>query len=451
VASKDSQTNTMHCPICHQHHQTLVHHFNGAADDSILKQLQTESPHWQPDSGACTRCIDQAQIEFWSTQQALSPHTSIDGYKILPIPQRLAAHPDYSGKGITICFIDSGFYPHPDIKNRILCIEDLSASNTSSVTVPNSNSWHGTMTAVVGTGDGTSSNGVYQSLAASAKLVLLKVADQEGKISGENIAKAIHWAIDHRKKFAIRILNLSVTDDWATSYRVNIVDQAIQKATDAGIVVVVAAGNDEHALVKAPANSPHAITIGGLNDHNTLHPIHQSWYPSTFGTTVDGLQKPDLIAPAIWIPAPILPLTKAHEQARLLFSLAQTQDSRYLKAKYINTAKQFGFESSLVFSNDEGIRQKLQTEIGQRKLITPDYQHADGTSFAAPIVSGIVAQMLEANPNLTPQKVKEVLGKTARTLPNVPSERQGAGVVHALNAVKAVKNVVQPKSPIFFF
>jgi serine protease AprX len=166
---------------------------------------------------------------------------------------------------------------------------------------------------------------------------------------------------------------------------------------------------------------------------------------------LDGLQKPDLIAPAIWIPAPILPLTKAHEQAKLLFSLAQTQDSRYLKAKYINTAKQFGFESSLVFSNDEGIRQKLQTEIGQRKLITPDYQHADGTSFAAPIVSGIVAQMLEANPNLTPQKVKEVLGKTARTLPNVPSERQGAGVVHALNAVKAVKNVVQPKSPIFFF
>lgn len=441
----------MHCPICSQPNQSLIRHFNGTADDSILKRLQTESPLWHPDSGACTRCVDQAQIELWSTQQAVLPHISIDGYKILPIPQRLAANPDYSGKGITICFIDSGFYPHPDIKNRILSIEDLSSSNTNAAKVSNSNSWHGTMTAVVGAGDGTSSNGVYQSLAASAKMVLLKVADQEGKISGENIAQAIHWAIDHRKKFAIRIINLSVTDDWATSYRINIVDQAIQKATEAGIVVVVAAGNDERALIKAPANSPHAITIGGLNDHNTLHPIHQSWYPSTFGTTVDGFQKPDLIAPAIWIPAPILPLTKVHEQARLLFSLANTQDPMYLKAKYINTANQLGFDSLLVLANEEHIRQKLQAEIGQRKLITPDYQHADGTSFAAPIVSGIVAQMLEANPDLTPQKIKAVLSKTARSLPNVPSERQGAGVVHALNAVKAVKKVVLPKSPIFFY
>lgn len=441
----------MLCPICLQSHKTLVHHFNGDLDEPIVEQLQLESPEWQPNLGACTRCIDQAQIEFWSTQDALSPHTTVDGYKILPLPQRLGAHPDYSGKGITICFIDSGFYPHPDIKKRILCIEDLSASNTNVASIPNSNSWHGTMTSVVGTGDGSASNGVYQGLAKSSKLVLLKVADETGRISGENIAKAIHWAIDNRKKFAIRILNLSVTDDWSTSYRINAVDQAIQKATEAGIVVIVAAGNDEHAMVKAPANSPHAITIGGLDDHNTLHPVNQSWYPSTFGTTVDGFQKPDLIAPAIWIPAPILPMTQNHEQAGMLFALIKTKNSRYLKAKYSNTATQLGFDPLLVLGKDEDIRKKLADEIGQRKLITSDYQHADGTSFAAPIVSGIVAQMLEADPTLTPQKIKEVLSQTARSLPNLSTERQGAGVVHALNAVKAVTKIAQPRSPIVFF
>jgi len=441
----------MHCPICHQQHQTLVHHFNGAFDEPILESLQAESPDWSPSMGACTRCIDQAQLEVWNAQGNLDLFSSIDSYKILPIPQRLAAHPNYSGKGTTICFIDSGFYPHPDIKNRILCIEDLSSSNANSAPVPDANSWHGTMTTVVGAGDGTLSNGLYQGLASSAKLVLLTVADEKGKISGANIAKAIHWAIDHRKKFAIRILNISVTDDWASSYRVNEVDQAIQKATEAGMVVVVAAGNDEHAMVKAPANSPHAITVGGLDDHNTLHPIGYTWYPSTFGTTVDGFQKPDLIAPAIWIPAPILPLTKAHEQARLLFEMVKTRESHYLKAKYTNAAHQLGVDRSLVYASSEDIRQKLQAEMGQRKLITADYQHADGTSFAAPIVSGIVAQMLEANPGLTPYKIKEVLLQTARSLFNVPAEHQGAGVVHPLSAVKAVQKVPAPQSTIFFF
>jgi subtilisin family serine protease len=144
-------------------------------------------------------------------------------------------------------------------------------------------------------------------------------------------------------------------------------------------------------------------------------------------------------------------MTQNHEQAGMLFALIKTKNSRYLKAKYSNTATQLGFDPLLVLGKDEDIRKKLADEIGQRKLITSDYQHADGTSFAAPIVSGIVAQMLEADPTLTPQKIKEVLSQTARSLPNLSTERQGAGVVHALNAVKAVTKIAQPRSPIVFF
>lgn len=440
----------MLCPICHQHHSTLLHQFNGDDDAPLLQKLQEEVPSWIPTQGACTRCVDQAQLEVWSAHDALTYHTSIDGYKILPIPERLAAHPDYTGKGITICFIDSGFYPHPDIKSRILHMTDLASKHPHSVLYPHPNSWHGTMTAVVGAGDGALSRGFYQGLASSANLVLLKVADEQGKISGENIAKAIHWAIENRKQYRIRILNLSVTDDWATSFHVNEVDQAVQKATEAGLVVVAAAGNDEHALVKAPANSPHAITVGGLDDHNTLHPSGNTWYPSTHGTTVDGIQKPDLIAPAIWIPAPLLPMSKEYHTAAVLFELAETQKHHYLKAKYANAAAKLGFDPTLVFYPSEHIRQKVHSEIGGRKLITPYYQHADGTSFAAPIVSGIVAQMLEANPALTPQKIKAVLSQTARKLPKLALERQGAGVVHALGALKAVQGLAK-KSAITIF
>ena len=72
-----------------------------------------------------------------------------------------------------------------------------------------------------------------------------------------------------------------------------------------------------------------------------------------------------------------------------------------------------------------------------QKFIHPHYQHVDGTSMAAPIVSGIVAQMLEANPSLTPTQVKEILMMTADPLNDAPAERQGAGAVNAGRAVAA--------------
>ena len=61
----------------------------------------------------------------------------------------------------------------------------------------------------------------------------------------------------------------------------------------------------------------------------------------------------------------------------------------------------------------------------------------DGTSFAAPIVTGVVAQMLEANPALRPNEVKRILMLTAKRLPNVEVERQGWGAVQPKAAVEA--------------
>jgi len=60
----------------------------------------------------------------------------------------------------------------------------------------------------------------------------------------------------------------------------------------------------------------------------------------------------------------------------------------------------------------------------------------DGTSFAAPIVSSIVAQMLQANPLLTPSEVKKILIATAERLPHYEVDRQGWGVVNPRRAVE---------------
>lgn len=80
-------------------------------------------------------------------------------------------------------------------------------------------------------------------------------------------------------------------------------------------------------------------------------------------------------------------------------------------------------------------RGHIRSWTTELKLITPYYQHVDGTSFAAPLVASTVACLLQANPTLTPQLVRDILMMTAYRLPNVPLERQGAGVLNAGLAV----------------
>ncbi len=427
----------MRCPICEQDHEKLLHNFNNACDLPIFEELQRKVPHWHPTQGVCHRCTDQAQVTALTNSGSIDFGVTIQGNKILPIPTRLLAHPSYTGKGVTIGFIDSGFYPHPDLKGRITAVIDITNDKIlhTQTYQTHSSDWHGTMTAVVGAGNGTLSNGIYKSLASDANVILLKVMDTKGIINGENITKALEWTIKNREKYNIRVVSLSVTDDQATSYRENAVDIAVARAVEAGIVVVAAAGNDTHANLKAPANSPHAITIGGLDDHNTLHPLASTLYHSTFGETIDGTHKPELIARAVWIPTPILPRTSAQHEAALLFNLLQISDERYVKAAFANVITQLNIDKKLVNASTEMIRLWATNEISNRKLISPHYQHADGTSFAAPIVSSLVAQMLEANPTLTPAAIRDILIRTARRLEQVPATRQGFGVVHPMSAV----------------
>ena len=83
----------------------------------------------------------------------------------------------------------------------------------------------------------------------------------------------------------------------------------------------------------------------------------------------------------------------------------------------------------------------IRDKLVENKFVTPYYQHVDGTSFAAPIVSSVVAQMLEANPDLSPVEVKALIVATAERLPHEPEERQGYGVITPGRAVAAALRV----------
>jgi len=84
-------------------------------------------------------------------------------YHVFSIPQRLTAHPRYTGEGVTICFIDSGFYFHPDLcepENRIVKAFDIHKPDSAYDGLQlNPQNWHGTMTSVVGASNGWLSGG----------------------------------------------------------------------------------------------------------------------------------------------------------------------------------------------------------------------------------------------------------------------------------------------------
>src|SRR5690606_29908431 len=85
------------------------------------------------------------------------------------------------------------------------------------------------------------------------------------------------------------------------------------------------------------------------------------------------------------------------------------------------------------------IRQLIELKIRRENVITRHYKYVDGTSFSAPIVSSLAAQMLEANPDLTPQKIKRILIDTAERLPGIEIDRQGWGVIDPRRAVEAAQ------------
>jgi subtilisin family serine protease len=201
------------------------------------------------------------------------------------------------------------------------------------------------------------------------------------------------------------VVSLSLGGDPVWPLAGNPVDEAVAALTGRGVTVVAAAGNDGVRRLVPPATAPDAITVGGIDDQNTLdHQARRLWR-SNYGEAASGRRKPELVAPSLWVVAPILPDTDLAREARALFERRAAGDS------------------------------DVEPRLEALKLVTPDYQHVEGTSFAAPVVASAVACMIEANPELTPRRMRELLVQAAQPVAGAPGDRQGAGAVDAGRAV----------------
>jgi serine protease AprX len=428
------------CPLCGRAGNQQLHD----ADETLLALIRSNAPDWQPWQGACQPCLEL----FRGARDRLYAHPQIfhdDGYRILPTPIRVGADENLCGRGVTIAFLDSGFYPHPDLiepRHRIrryINVADPHQDERELYT-PDNSSWHGMMTSVVAAGNGHLSGGLYRGLACEAELVLIKVGSAN-RIHHENIRRGLEWVVEHQAEYNIRVVNVSCGGDYEASYLTDALSQAAEAAVRAGIVVVCAAGNDggaENHAVLPPASAPSVITVGGFSDNNTLEPGDNAGYHSSYGATIDGLQKPEIIAPSIWIAAPILPGTPTAAEARLYDWLHHTPDEEVrgvLKAHV-------GIDAQLDAISDLPIyliRHLVSIKLHDANVISGYYKHVDGTSFAAPIVSSVIAQMLEANPRLTPQQVKRILIDTATRIASISVDRQGWGTITPARAVERAR------------
>lgn len=356
--------------------------------------------------------------------------------QILSIPERLDAHPRYAGRGVCIGFVDSGFYPHPDLmrpRRRVRVYADAARDVPvgSDFFTPQPFSWHGTMTACCAAGNGYVSGGRYRGLASEADVVLIKAGIDDGRIHGKNVANAIRFPLRY-PYLGIRILNVSLgvrrsDPDYAD------VEEAVREVVAAGIAVFAAAGNAPGEIPLTPGAARDAITAGGANDKNNVDSSDDEHWPSSYGTTDAGVPKPDLLAPAIWLPAPMLPGTLVAREAAPLFQLLSVLEEASAEHGFSETRQTATPEER---ASVQALIEAVGTRINRCKYISPDYQHVDGTSFASPITASVAAQMLEANAGLTPALLREGLTATAVPIANLEQVRQGAGMLRPRAAVE---------------
>lgn len=169
-----------------------------------------------------------------------------------------------TGKGVTVAFLDTGISMHPDLQGRILAFRDFQNGKK----YPYDDSGHGTHVAGICCGSGQLSRGQYAGMAPGAGIVSAKVLDHHGNGMREQVLSSVSWILKNKNRYHIKILNVSVGAVNSLEEKNAVLAECMEYAWDAGLVVVVAAGNmGPHAgSVTVPGTNKKVITVGAFDD-----------------------------------------------------------------------------------------------------------------------------------------------------------------------------------------
>ncbi len=361
-----------------------LHVINGLAADMSAGEANRLGSHKDVRAVSLNAGVESKSVN--SKQLATSYNQSLESTKVWD---------KYgTGKGIGVAVIDTGISEDvPDFKDARGNSRIVATAVTNPVAKNDDDRYgHGTHVAGIIAGDSNnrdkkdSLRGKYVGVAPEADLVSVKVSDEKGEATILDVIYGLQFVVDFKEKYNIRVVNLSLESSVAESYKTDPLDAAAEAAWFSGIVVVAAAGNrgsDPKAVSYAPGNDPFVISVGAVDDKGTSKLTDDKladW--SSRGKTQDGYSKPDVLAPGSGIVSNLSPRSE-------FASMCPTC------------------------------------------IVSGQYIRAGGTSMSAPMVAGLVANMLEHRAELTPDRVKGMLMASARNVP-------GTGVeAHALGAVKS--------------
>jgi serine protease AprX len=351
----------------------IIHAFGARLSHAAARRLRA-----RPQVASVVR---NSRMEPSATTTSITGTTLLTAFNQSLATDRIWTAPAATGKNVTVAVIDTGIAGNlPDFRTSQ---SDASSRVIASVvTNPEATSagdgyGHGTHVAglIAGNGFYRASNdslfGRYAGTAPNARLVSIKASDEHGNATLLDVIYGLQFAVDHRATYGIRVVNLSLESTSPQSAKTDPLDAAVEQAWLHGLVVVAAAGNRgtaTDAVSYAPGNDPYAISIGAVDDlatKNVKDDLLASW--SSRGTTQDGMRKPDALAPG----------------AHLVSTLAPGSD----------------FMSQCPAC-----------------VISGQYIRLGGTSMAAAVTSGVIADLLQIHPTWTPDQVKAVLIGTSRTI-----------------------------------
>jgi serine protease AprX len=295
----------------------------------------------------------------------------------------------------TIAIVDSGIdASRPEFAGRIVANVNLSSLSGNS---PGDGRGHGTFVAGIAASSLTGKTGA----APAAKLVSLDVMDDQGMAKTSDVIAAADWILANKAKYGIRVANFSLHSSAANSFMYDPLDKAVERLWFNNVVVVAASGNYGNAngpsgVPFAPGNDPFVITVGASDTGRSVATNDDFSAPwSAYGYTLDGFAKPELAAPGRYIVGPV-PVTST-----------------------------------------------LYSERADH-IVEPGYMELSGTSFSAPMVSGIAALILGKHPGYTADQVKGALMLGAKPMPQAAPLSEGVGEV---NASRSVDLATVPPNP----
>ncbi len=295
------------------------------------------------------------------------------------------------GEGVGVALIDTGVAPVAGLTSgNVVNGPDLSFESQSPAHAYLDGFGHGTHMAGIIAGNEPSGllDPGLTGIAPGARLTSVKVGSTEGAVDVSQVVAAVDWVVAHRDDDPlnpIRVLNLSYGTDGVQDHQLDPLTHAVENAWRAGIVVVAAGGNSGtvQPRLNNPAYDPYVLAVGAADTRGTRRTSDDLVAP--FSSVGDAARRVDVVAPGTSLVSLRVPgsyVDEAYPSARV--------NDRYLKGS--------------------------------------------GSSQAAAVVSGAVALLLDARPELTPDQVKSLLRSTTAAMPQADADARGAGEIDVWKA-----------------